>query len=77
MVLTTLARRRWRTLPAGTIVASYFALYSFGRFWVEGLRVDTAHQLGPLRLNQVVALAVFVAALAVLWLLRRRQLARV
>lgn len=77
VVLTTLARRRWRTLPAGTIVASYFALYSFGRFWVEGLRIDTAHQLGPLRLNQVVALAVFVAALAVLWLLRRRQLARV
>ena len=76
LLLTTLARRHWRTLPAGTIVASYFALYSFGRFFIEGLRIDTAHELGPLRLNQVVALVVFVAALAVLWGLRRRQLAR-
>ena len=75
-VLTTLARRHWRTLPAGTILASYFALYSFGRFFIEGLRIDTAHELGPLRLNQVVALVVFAAALAVLWGLRRRQLAR-
>ena len=53
--------RRWRACPPGYMLALYLALYSFGRFFVEGLRVDPAHELGPLRLNQVVAACVFAA----------------
>ena len=37
------------------MLALYLALYSLGRFFVEGLRVDPAHEIGPFRLNQVVA----------------------
>ena len=37
-----------------------------GRFWVEGLRIDPAHHVGGLRLNQWVALIVGVVALVYL-----------
>jgi prolipoprotein diacylglyceryl transferase len=62
VTLILVARRAWRRLPGGSLLLLYLALYSFGRFWVEGLRIDTAHHLGPLRLNQVVAAVIFVVA---------------
>jgi prolipoprotein diacylglyceryl transferase len=64
--------RRWRRLAPGYVLALYLALYSLGRFFVEGLRVDPAHELGPLRLNQVVAAIVFALSLVALARLRRR-----
>ena len=67
---------RWRRQAAGYALALYLALYSFGRFWVEGLRIDPAHEIGPLRINQVVAAVVFAVALAALLWLRRRDLER-
>jgi prolipoprotein diacylglyceryl transferase len=72
IVLAILLRvaRRWRSQAAGYVLALYLALYSLGRFFVEGLRVDPAHELGPLRLNQVVAAVVFALALVALWRLR-------
>jgi prolipoprotein diacylglyceryl transferase len=72
IVMAVLLRvsRRWRRQPAGYVLALYLGLYSLGRFFVEGLRVDPAHHLGPLRLNQVVAAIVFAVALAALWRLR-------
>jgi prolipoprotein diacylglyceryl transferase len=72
IVLAILLRvaRRWRSQAAGYVLALYLALYSLGRFFVEGLRIDPAHELGPLRLNQVVAAIVFTVALAALWKLR-------
>ena len=63
---------RWRRQAAGFALALYLALYSLGRFFVEGLRVDPAHEIGPLRINQVVAAVVFALALAALAYLRRR-----
>ncbi len=74
IVLVVLLRvaRRWRRQAAGSVLALYLALYSLGRFFVEGLRVDPAHHLGPLRLNQVVAAIVFAGSLAAWWRLRRR-----
>ncbi len=70
MVILLRVARRWRSQAAGYVLALYLALYSLGRFFVEGLRVDPAHELGPLRLNQVVAAIVFAVALAALWRLR-------
>ena len=48
--------RRFR--PAGgRLLAMYVLGYGVGRFWIEGLRIDTADHLGGLRWNQWVALA--------------------
>jgi phosphatidylglycerol---prolipoprotein diacylglyceryl transferase len=72
MAVLLRAARRWRQHPPGYYLALYLALYSLGRFFVEGLRVDPAHEIGPFRLNQVVAAVVFAISLAVLARMRRR-----
>jgi prolipoprotein diacylglyceryltransferase len=61
-IVLEVSRRAWRRLPGGALLCLYLALYSAGRFFVEGLRIDPAHEIGPLRLNQVVAAVVFLGA---------------
>ena len=63
--------RRFRP-GGGALMGLFVALYGVGRFWVEGLRVDPADHLGPLRWNQWVALAMVVGGLAAFAVLRRR-----
>ena len=47
-----------RFRPAGgRLLAMYVLGYGIGRFWVEGLRIDEADELGGLRWNQWVAIA--------------------
>ncbi|WP_199250582.1 prolipoprotein diacylglyceryl transferase [[Phormidium] sp. ETS-05] len=60
-------------LKLGTIFLTYFAAYSTGRLWIEGLRTDSL-MLGPLRIAQMVSLTGIVlglAGLAWLYLLNR------
>ena len=70
-----LVDRFFRIRPPA-LFALYVALYCFGRFWEELLRVDPSHELGPLRLNAWVSIVLFVlATLFFVWwqLLRRRR----
>ena len=53
--------RRWNPRP-GRLFAFYLIGYFSGRFWIEGLRIDPAHVIGPLRLNQWVSIAVAATA---------------
>ncbi len=63
--------RRWRP-RGGSLFGLYIAMYGVGRFWIEGLRVDPADELGPFRFNQWVALAAIVVGLAAFFALRNR-----
>jgi prolipoprotein diacylglyceryl transferase len=63
--------RRWRP-RGGSLMGLYLALYGLGRFWVEGLRVDPADDVGPFRWNQWVALGAIVGGLALFFVLRGR-----
>ncbi len=54
--------RRYRIKPPG-IFALYIAIYCFGRFWIELLRVDPAHHIAGVRLNVFVAAALFVVGI--------------
>lgn len=55
-------------LKPGTIFLVYFAAYSLGRVWIEGLRMDSL-MLGPLRMAQVVSLGgMSIAVLSLIWL---------
>ena len=63
--LLLLIERRFKLRP-GRLLACYLALYAALRFWVEGLRIDDAHKGLGLRLNQWVALIVFVLAVGFL-----------
>jgi prolipoprotein diacylglyceryl transferase len=64
-LLVLWADRRFR-LGGGRAFALYAAAYTVGRFWIEGLRVDPAHVVLGLRLNQWVSLVVFLAAVGYL-----------
>ncbi|MFN0155600.1 MAG: prolipoprotein diacylglyceryl transferase [Gaiella sp.] len=63
-LLVFVIERRFKPRPPG-LFALYVALYCFGRFWVEILRIDQAHELLGLRLNAWVSLAGIV--LGTLW----------
>jgi prolipoprotein diacylglyceryl transferase len=47
-------------LGPGRLMAVYVMGYGVGRFWIEGLRIDPATDVGGLRWNQWVALAAVV-----------------
>jgi prolipoprotein diacylglyceryl transferase len=64
---------RARPARRGIALGVWLAGYGAGRFWIEGLRIEPTHHLGPLRLNQVVALGMVAAGVAVVgWSSRTR-----
>ncbi|WP_125704778.1 prolipoprotein diacylglyceryl transferase [Lacticaseibacillus daqingensis] len=56
----------------GEVFLSYVMWYSFGRFFVEGMRTDSLYLMPGLRVSQLLSILLFVAA-AGLWVYRRRQ----
>lgn len=57
-------------LKVGTLFLVYLVFYGCGRFWIEGLRLDSL-MLGPLRIAQVVSLAqIALGAAGLFWLYR-------
>ncbi|MER5298438.1 prolipoprotein diacylglyceryl transferase [Streptomyces lasiicapitis] len=64
-VLVIWADRRFK-LGHGRAFALYVASYCVGRFWIEYMRVDDAHEFLGLRLNNWTALLVFVLAVVYL-----------
>jgi prolipoprotein diacylglyceryl transferase len=68
-VLLVVAERRWR-LGHGRVFALYVMGYTVGRAWIEHLRIDEAHHLLGLRLNEWTALVCFLGAL--LWFVTHR-----
>ena len=53
-------------LRAGMLFLVYVAMYTFLRFFIEGLRIDPAHHAGGLRLNQWTSIVVFVVSVFIL-----------
>ena len=68
--LLLLIARRFTIRPPG-VFALYVSLYCVGRFWIEMLRIDPAHHLAGLRLNDWVALMGILGGLA--WFVRIQQ----
>ena len=65
---------RWLRIRPPGLFCLYVAWYTFGRFFMELLRVDEAHEWFGLRLNAWVSIGVFVLALvAFVWSQRRRE----
>ncbi|MFD3617544.1 prolipoprotein diacylglyceryl transferase [Streptomyces sp. NPDC058676] len=71
VALVMWADRRFR-LDRGRTFAVYASAYTVGRFWIEYLRVDEAHHILGLRLNDWTALLVFVVSVAYLIAATRR-----
>ena len=62
---------RFHPRPPG-LFALYIALYSFGRFWIELVRVDPANHILGLRVNTWVSGLVFIAGIVWFYLSQRR-----
>ena len=56
----------------GEIFLAYVMWYSFGRFFVEGMRTDSLYW-GPLRVSQILSIVLFVGALVILVIRRRNN----
>lgn len=72
ILLLWLSRRR--TFRAPSLFALYVALYCFGRFFEELLRIDPSHHIAGLRLNAWVSLILCVGA--TLYFIRRQVLGK-
>ncbi|MGJ6966438.1 prolipoprotein diacylglyceryl transferase [Streptosporangium sp. G11] len=70
LVLIWLGRKF--VLRHGRLFALYVAGYTVGRFWIEDLRVDTAHHIFGLRLNQWTSIILFIGAMAYFWYVRNK-----
>jgi prolipoprotein diacylglyceryl transferase len=68
-ILVIWAEKRFR-LAYGRTFALYVAAYTLGRAWIEWLRVDEAHHILGLRLNDWTSLIVFLGAVAYLYVNR-------
>jgi phosphatidylglycerol:prolipoprotein diacylglycerol transferase len=60
--------KQGKNFRVGTLAFAYLILYSSGRIWIEGLRMDSL-MLGPLRIAQVVSLgAIAFGVFGLFWL---------
>lgn len=75
-VLIVIGRRVMNQRPI-RLLAMYVIGYGVGRFWIEGLRIDSAKEGGGLRLNQWMAIVLVVGGLAYLLYCRLRPVAQV
>ena len=64
--------RRFK-LGHGRVFALYVVLYTSGRVWIELLRIDPAHTIGPFRLNVWTSIVVGLGALVAFILVSRRH----
>jgi prolipoprotein diacylglyceryl transferase len=62
-LLVYLVDRRWK-LGKGRAFALYVMAYTVGRFWIEALRTDAAHEFFGVRVNSWMSIIVFLGALA-------------
>lgn len=71
-LLVIWADRRFK-LGHGRAFALYVAAYTVGRFWIEHMRVDYAHRILGMRLNDWTAIVVFVGAVVYFVLVGRKR----
>jgi prolipoprotein diacylglyceryltransferase len=73
LVLLLIRLERRITPARGRLFAWYVAGYTVLRFGTESIRIDASHTVGGMRLNQWVAIGVFVAAVLFLAVDRLRS----
>lgn len=70
IVLMTL-RHRKDLFKQGEVFLSYVIWYSFGRFFIEGMRTDSLMLFNTIRVSQLLSVVLFVGAIAIIVYRRR------
>ena len=73
-VLILFLRRKEQLLRVGEVMFTYVMWYSFGRFFIEGMRTDSLYLFGPIRVSQALSILLFLGAMASLGLQTQKQL---
>ncbi|WP_427813139.1 prolipoprotein diacylglyceryl transferase [Enterococcus sp. 22-H-5-01] len=68
--------RKKMSLKRGEIFLTYVTWYSFGRFFIEGMRTDSLYLFGGIRVSQMLSLILFVGAI-ILLVYRRKKLVNI
>lgn len=71
-VLIVILRNKKQLFRQGEVALSYVLWYSFGRFFIEGLRTDSLWIFDFIRVSQALSVVLFIGALS-LWIYRRRD----
>lgn len=71
-ILLIILRRRPNFLKEGELALIYVAWYSFGRFFIEGMRTDSLMIGDVLRVSQLLSALLFIGAIG-LMIYRRKQ----
>ena len=68
--------RKYRTsmFKQGEIALSYCIWYSFGRFFIEGMRTDSLYLFGSIRVSQLLSAILFFGAFAVGYYRRKQNI---
>lgn len=72
VVVLLIIRHKIRNLKLGETTLLYLIWYSFGRFFIEGMRTDSLY-IGPLRVSQLLALFLFIGGIAIFIYLRKQK----
>ena len=71
-VLILFYLRRRKGVKVGEIMSGYLLWYSFGRFFIEGMRTDSLWMFGIIRISQLVSIVLFLLGIAIIVVRRRR-----
>ena len=71
-ILLLFLRNKKHLLKKGEVLLVYVMWYSFGRFFIEGLRTDSLYFLGVIRISQLLSAFLFVGTM-ILFIWRRKK----
>ncbi|MDT2392691.1 prolipoprotein diacylglyceryl transferase [Enterococcus avium] len=72
LILILIIRKKV-AVKRGELFLGYVTWYSFGRFFVEGMRTDSLYFFGGLRVSQVLSLVLFIGGIALLYYRRKKR----
>ncbi|MGM9904369.1 prolipoprotein diacylglyceryl transferase [Enterococcus sp. 10A9_DIV0425] len=72
VILILFLRKKPHFLKKGEITLSYLIWYSFGRFFIEGLRTDSLYLFNTIRVSQLLSVVLFIGSI-VLFIWRRKK----
>ena len=71
-ILLLFLRNKKHLLKKGEVLLVYVMWYSFGRFFIEGLRTDSLYFVGVIRISQLLSAFLFVGTI-ILFIWRRKK----
>ena len=72
VIILLLLRKKTHLLKKGEIALIYLIWYSFGRFFIEGMRTDSLYLLDTIRVSQLLSAVLFIGAIVLLTWRRKK-----